>query len=116
MFDLRLHGLQGYGKAICILTMESGVTESTVFKPRKYGRKCGHSRSIDKTARTAVYQDIIDKGGRKSAKDRAQKRGPDPVLTTIIEFCIMNVLVTLTERLGGSSWPYLAVRNRPSRP
>ena len=62
--------------------------------------KHGHSRSIDKTTRTAVDQDIIDKGGRKSTTNRAQNRGPDPVLTTIIEDCIKNGLGTLTERLG----------------
>ncbi len=62
--------------------------------------KRGHSRGIDKTTRTAVDQDIIDKGGRKSATNRAQNRGPDPVLTTIIEDCIKNGLGTLTEQLG----------------
>jgi hypothetical protein len=56
-----------------------------VFKPRKHGMKRGHSRSIDKTVQTAVDEDIIDEGGGKSATNRAQKRGPDPVLTTIIE-------------------------------
>jgi hypothetical protein len=62
--------------------------------------KRGHSRGIDKTVRTAVDEDIIDEGGRKSATNRAQKGGPDPVLTTIIEDCIKNILVIVTERLG----------------
>ena len=77
------------------------------FKPRKYAIKCGHSRGIDKTVRTAVDEDLIDEGGRKSTTNGAQNRGPDPVLTTIIEDCIKNVLGTLTERLG------LAVPFRP---
>jgi hypothetical protein len=91
----------GAGSTICVLlTTESGVTESMVFKPRKYGMKRGHSRGIDKTVRTAVDEDIIDEGSRKSATNRAQKRGPDPVLTTIIEDCLKNGLVIVTERLG----------------
>jgi hypothetical protein len=69
--------------------------------------KRGHSRSIDKTVRTAVDEDIIDEGGRKSATNRAQKRGPDPVLATIIEDCIKSGLGTVTEQLG------LAVPCRP---
>jgi hypothetical protein len=69
--------------------------------------KRGHSRGIDKTVRTAVDEDTIDEGGRKSATNRAQKRGPDPVLTTIIEDCIKNGLGTVSERLG------LAVPCRP---
>lgn len=76
--------------AICVLlTTESGVTESTVlFKPRKYGMKRGHSRGIDKTVRTAVDEDIVYERSRNSATNRTQKRGPDPVLATIIEDCI----------------------------
>jgi hypothetical protein len=69
--------------------------------------KRGHSRGIDKTVRTAVDEDIIDEGGRKSATNGAQKRGPDPVLTTIIEDCTKNALETVTERLG------LAIPCRP---
>jgi hypothetical protein len=57
--------------------------------------KRGHSRGIDKTVRTAVDEDIIDECGRKSATNRAQKGGPDPVLTTIIEDCIKNGLVII---------------------
>jgi hypothetical protein len=75
-----------------LLTTESGVTESMVFKPRKYGMKRCHSRGIDKTLRTAADEGLIHEGGRKSATNRAQKRGPDPVLTTIIEDCIKNGL------------------------
>jgi hypothetical protein len=91
----------GAGSTICVLlTTESGVTESMLLKPGKYGMKRDHSRGIDKTVRTAVDEDIIDEGGRKSATNRAQKRGPDPVLTTIIEDCIKNGLVIVTERLG----------------
>ena len=62
--------------------------------------KRGHSRGIDKTIGTAVDEDIIGEGGRKSATNGTQNRGPDPVLTTIIEDCIKNGLVTLTERIG----------------
>ena len=57
----------------------------------------GHSRGINETVRTAVDEDIIDECGRKSATNRAQKRGPDPVLTTIIENCIKKKLGTVTE-------------------
>jgi len=52
--------------------------------------KHSHSRGIDKTVRTAIDEDIIDEGSRKSSTNRAQKRGPDPVLTTIIEDWIKN--------------------------
>ena len=69
--------------------------------------KHGNSRGIDKTVRTAVDKDIIDEGSRKSATNRAQKRGPDPVLTTIIEDCIKNGLATVSEWLG------LAIPCRP---
>jgi hypothetical protein len=69
--------------------------------------KRDHSRGIDKTVRTAVDEDIIDEGSRKSATNRSQERGPDPVLTTIIEDCIKNRLAAVTERLG------LAIPCRP---
>jgi hypothetical protein len=64
------------------------------IKSRKYGMKRGHSRGIDKAVRTAVDKDIIDEGGRKSTTNRAQNRGPDPVLTAIIEDCAKNGLGT----------------------
>ena len=56
--------------------------------------KGSHSRGIDKAVRTAVDEDIIDEGGRKSATNRAQNRGPDPVLTAIIEDYTNNRLGT----------------------
>jgi len=62
--------------------------------------KRGHSQGIDKTVRPAVDEDIIDEGSRKSATNRAQKRGPDPVLTTIVEDCNKNGLGTVIKRLG----------------
>ena len=78
-----------------------------MFKPRKYAIKRGHSRGIDKTVRTAADEGLIDEGGGKAATNGAQERGPDPVLTTIIEDCNKNGLGTVTERLG------LAVPFRP---
>ncbi len=63
-------------------------SESMGLKPGEYGMKHGHSRGINETVRTTVDEDIIDKGGRESATDRAQKWGPDPVLTPIIEDCV----------------------------
>jgi hypothetical protein len=66
-----------------------------VFKFKKHGMMRGHSRGIDKTVRTAVDEDIIDEGSRKSTANRSQNRGPDPVLTAIIEDCTKNGLGTL---------------------
>ena len=77
------------------MTTESGVTENMVFKSRKHDMKRGHSRGIDKTVRTAVDEDVIDEGSRKSTANRSQNRGPDPVLTAIIEDCTKNGLGTL---------------------
>ena len=63
--------------------------------------KRSHSRGINKTLRTAVDEDIIEKGGSQSATNRAQKRRPDPVLAAIIEDCIKgNLLKTVTQWLG----------------
>src|SRR6266403_2914698 len=80
-------------RTICVLlTTGSSVSESMTLKLQKYGMKLGHSRRINKTILSAVDEDIIDEGGRQSATDRTQKRGPDPVLTTKIEDCIKECI------------------------
>lgn len=53
------------------LTAYSFVTGSVVLKPRNGDMKRSHSRGINRAFRAAVDEDIIEKGGNQSTRNRA---------------------------------------------
>jgi hypothetical protein len=60
--------------------------------------KCSHSRGIDKALWTKVDQEVVEKTSNKSPADGTKKRGPDPILTAVIEHCGENKRLKMTTR------------------
>jgi hypothetical protein len=58
--------------------------------------KCSHSRGIDNALWTKVDQEVVEKTSNKPPTNGAKKRGPDPILTAVIEHCGENKISKMT--------------------
>jgi len=62
--------------------------------------KRDYSRGVDETLWTNVDKEIIEEGGSQTTTNRAQDRGPEPILMKVGENCSRkDVSETVTKRL-----------------